>query len=138
MGRNALFMVSAIALMLFTFQSCRVIFTDTGPLEIVAATDTVTLAWEGAGGTELVETPSAISHYELFYRPRGTREWDRLAESGGPTPIYTIRRYQLAYGEYEFAVRSVRNDGRTSRMHTSVDHDAWPPGGWYLKWVPGD
>jgi hypothetical protein len=137
-GRNGLFTALAIVLMLFTFQSCRAIFTDTGPLEIVAAADTITLAWDGAGGSELTEIPSAISHYELFYRPRGRREWVRLAESGGPTPTYTIRRYQLSYGEYEFAVRSVRNDGRVSQIHTSVDHDAWPPGGWYLKWIPGD
>jgi hypothetical protein len=118
--------------------TCVSLSGDTGPVEIVAAADTITLAWDGSAGPELDEIPSSISHYEVFYRSRGGRQWVRLAESGGPNPTYTIRRYQLAYGEYEFAVRSVRNDGRASRMHTSVDYDAWPPGGWYLKWIPGD
>lgn len=119
-------------------SSCRMIFTDTGPLEVTVAGDVLMLAWDGEPESPVPETPSAPSHYELFYRERGARNWTKLAATGGLSAFYTITSNDLPHGEYEFAVRSVRNDGRTSDMHASGDFDAWPTGGWYVKWVPGD
>lgn len=117
-------------------SSCRMIFTDTGPLEVVRTGTSVTLSWDTSGDSSLSELPSAISHYEIHYRVFGTREWRRLGTTAGPDPFYTVRWPALFYGEYEFAVRSARNDGLVSELHTSTDYDAWPTGGWYLNWKP--
>ncbi len=117
-------------------SSCRLIFTDTGPLEVVQTGTSFTLSWDSSQESSLPDTPSAVSHYELYYRVLGGRDWHRLGTTSGPEPVYTVRWPALFYGEFELAVRSVRNDGLVSEMHTSTDYDAWPTGGWYLNWKP--
>lgn len=121
--------------------SCRLIFSDPGPLEIVETADALTLAWERemADVPEgIPDGPSSVERYEVFYRRYGQREWIRLGVASRIRPRFTVSRNRLGYGEYEFAVRAIRTDGVTSNLHASTDYDAWPPGGWYLKWVPGE
>jgi hypothetical protein len=40
----------------------------------------------------------------------------------------------LPYGVYEFAVTSVSTDGLESEIHSSLDDNADPAGGWFLDW----
>ena len=80
------------------------------------------------------DAPVDLSHYELFYRQRGQSEWTLYATQE-PTPTPRIR-VSLPDGEYEFALRWVGVDGRSSPMHLSTDGTAGRAdgerGGWYV------
>ena len=75
------------------------------------------------------------SHYHLYHRLRGEREWVFLAEAPADVqPRFTVAHDLLPYGTYEFAVSSFR-DGNESPLHTSMADDAQPGSGWYVRWI---
>lgn len=125
-----------VAGIILLLASCRLVISDAGPLEVAVTGSRFTLAWEEAKGPGVPDSPSGLRHYEVFYRPLGTLDWRLLGQTAGQQPVYTVAWPSLTYGEYEFAVRSVSQDGVVSEMHGSRDFDAWPPGGWYLNWKP--
>lgn len=132
---------SARALALITFLvlalgSCRLLGGDSGPLEVTATGSSVTLGWDAPPAPPIPNSPQAVTHYAVYYRPYGTHGWYELGETEGPETSYTISQDELDPGDYEFAVRSVRTDGERSAMHSSGDFDAHPTGGWYLNWEP--
>lgn len=136
---RALAAILLVVMTMATLGSCRQLFgSDTGPLEVAASGAEVTLAWDPASTSQISETPSAVNHYKIYYRAYGSQGWASLGATDGPVTRYTISQDDLDYGQWEFAVQSVRNDGRQSQMHSSSDFDAWPTGGWYLNWQPAD
>ena len=69
--------------------------------------------------------------YNVYYRNHGDIDWIWHGAAASDNPEY---RVSLADGEYDFAVSSVGPDDRESDLHTSLDENAYPAGGWYLIW----
>jgi hypothetical protein len=136
--RRALHVVAASFLVLFalTLDGCLFFTGDTGPIEIGVSGPEFYLGWDAASISQMSDTPSTVQSYVVYYRSFGTHDWFRLGTTQGPVSFFTIRSSDLAYGTYEFAVQSVLNDGRTSKLHLSSDFNACPAGGWYITWVP--
>ena len=86
---------------------------------------TFTLAWDHDG----------TAHYRVYAREAGTSEWQVLSDLLSE-PQFTVSEGQTPYGTYEFAVRSVSDDGRESDRHHSSDETAAPQP-WLLRWVAG-
>lgn len=116
--------------------SCLFFTGDGGPIEYTASGEEISLAWDPASSAEIAGTPSAVDHYELYYRQYGTHDWSLMGTTEGNVTTYTISSADVDYGRYEFAVRSVRVDGSVSDFHLSSDFEADPAGGWYLHWIP--
>ena len=106
---------------------------STGPVSIEFAGEALTLAWdENLKGIE--GTQSAITHFDVLYRPLGTLAWVYLQSTTGALPTITIQKQSVGIGKYEFAVQAVYGNGGKSDIHGSSDITANPPGGWYLNW----
>lgn len=76
-----------------------------------------------------------IDHYNLYYRLHGESAWTLLgSEPASATPSYTVTTADLDYGTYDLAVTSVDSSGVESDMHSSLDPNADPSGGWYVDW----
>lgn len=128
--------VAAIAVLLLaaaTLSSCQAILAQRGPARIVATGDTLTLSWD-ADQSAWPGSPSATEHFRVYVRPLGPGSWTFVRATQGFLPRITIHRFELAAGDYEFAVQAVYNNGDRSTLHTSTDYSAWPPGGWYVQW----
>lgn len=88
-----------------------------------------TLYWDVPTGT------ATIASYNIYYRDHGTGSWNFLnSVTASANPSYTVTSTMLPYGVYEFAVTSVSTDGLESEIHSSLDDNADPAGGWFLDW----
>lgn len=115
---------------------CRALLSEgNGPVEVTRVGPSATLGWDNPNPGALRETPSAVSHFEVYYRSYGTREWRKLGTAENAETTISFNNRNLPYGQYEFAVSAVRNDGKRSQFHLSSDFEAWPTGGWYFNWI---
>lgn len=127
MGRYACGL--AVVLMAFGTLSCSAARVHDSARGLTIVGPTLRLAWEAVSSSD-------FSHYEVFSRPRGTDRWTYLARVGpGRSPKLIVTPETLAYGTYEFAVRTVTRDGALSALHTSLDFDADPLSGWFVTWI---
>ena len=122
-----------LAATLLALPGCARLFGNTGPVPFVVQSDMILLAWD-AGRFSLPGEPSAVSHYNVYYRTYGTMNWELLQETPDSRTMTTIGSWQLDFGSYEFAVEEVYVDESASSLHTSTDLAAWPPSGWYIVW----
>ena len=133
MQLSRLFALVAIALLVLSLSGCRWMLSNSGPVPVVVAADSLGLAWD-ADDAQLGNQPSSVDHYNVYYRAYGTADWLLLRATKGSSPGTTITSSELDFGSYEFAVEGVYRDGSTSGMHGSSDFSAWPTGGWYVVW----
>jgi len=100
---------------------------------IVCQSDSIQILWDppsnsGYGGN--------VVYYELFYRIHGDIGWKLLEREIGISdlPGLYLRHESLGNGDFDFAVRSVSDNGNKSELHSSLDSTANPSSGWYLRW----
>ena len=106
-------------------------------VEYVVKSDRIVLAWDpppsGSFG------PTAPVKYAVYYRPRGESDWVLLGEvDATESPEFTVWHEGLGNGLWEFGVRTMAAEGRTSLLHSSVDETASPFGGWHVHWIRTD
>jgi hypothetical protein len=95
----------------------------------LARSGNVTLEWD--------ETDSSSSDYVLYVRERYTKDWHEMGTvfSGNVEYSFSSLPDDLpSVGMYEFGVTTQNSFGTESDMHSSLDPDAIPTGGWYLYW----
>jgi hypothetical protein len=121
-----------LALSLAAVQTCRI--GGPGPLTPVFVTgDSVTLAWDPPSPAP----GSDVTAWRIYSRVHGTAGWTEVDEIPADEGTrYTITRGELGEGDFDLAVSAVDTLGRESAPHSSTDTDAWPVGGWYLRWRP--
>ena len=132
--------VSALAVLYVvtsgTLTGCRALVSQgSGPVWVTHVGPSAALGWDNPNVAALPETPSAVSYFEVYYRRYGRREWRELGTTENAETTISFTNTDLPYGQYEFAVSAVTNDGKRSELHLSSDFDAWPTGGWYFNWI---
>jgi len=130
---SRLFALIATALLALSLSGCRWLLSNSGPIPVVVAAESLGLAWD-SNESQLPDQPSSVDHYNVYYRPHGTADWRFLHATEDDTAGTTIVSSELDFGSYEFAVEVVYRDGTTSARHGSSDFSAWPTGGWYVVW----
>ena len=109
------------------------------PDEIVLWGNELILSWDPPAAT--LGSPQTES-YSLYYRPFPSffgGDWTALGTvSARGTTSFHVDGAALEPGKYEFAVRSVDEQGSYSDYHKSTDGDADPPTGWYVNWLGGN
>ncbi len=130
---SRLFALVAIALLVLSLSGCRWLLSNSGPVPVVVAADSLGLAWD-VDDAQLGDQPSSVDHYIVYYRVYGTADWVLLHATEDGSPGTTITSSMLDFGSYEFAVEEVYRDRSASGMHGSSDFSAWPTGGWYVVW----
>ena len=103
---------------------------------LIKRSDDIVLAWDPPAPQfdregELIPVES----YNVYYRDHGDIDWVMLGSTlAVDNPEFTVYHSALDNGEYDFAVSAVGLDDLESALHTSIDRDAYPAGGWYLIW----
>ncbi len=111
------------------------LYDDIGATPVVIGRDAFALAWE-AEEPAIPELPSAVNHYNLYARTLFSKEWELIQETDGFTQKTFLSVGRLGgSGSYELGIAEVLNDGTIGEVHSSLDFDARPVGGWYLKAV---
>ena len=117
------------------------LFGEPGPLAIAVAADSLTLGWDQEPDT-LWNVEAGIGAFRVYVRERGTRDWTFVSEIETTVePTFTVSSADAFAGraeaelQFEFGVSSVTRDGEESMIHSSVDFDAQPRGGWYVVWT---
>jgi len=105
--------------------------------EISRSSSTLTLAWD-------YDTPASIDHYNLYYRvhvysslydnDNVTSNWVLLDTVSADSAEFVIDHSLLGDGSWDFGVTAVNSDGEESEIHSSLDQEAIPETGWFLRW----
>ncbi|TVR63896.1 MAG: hypothetical protein EA426_00700 [Spirochaetaceae bacterium] len=114
-------------------------FGEPGPLPITIDQERITLGWDSSSGA-IAHAESAVESFNFYYRDRGTRDWSLVSSvAAGENPTFTLVADSVlgerTSGEFEFGVSSITRRGEESRIHSSIDFDAKPRGGWYIVWT---
>lgn len=116
-----------LLILLLLVTSCKPVL-DTIPIDpdpvvidqyeaIYKTSETITLEWDGESDV-----------YNVYYRIHGQEIWEILLES--TSSFIEINKELLGKGEFDFGV----SIGYDQEIHSSLDIDAIPEGGWYLIW----
>ena len=109
------------------------LYDDIGATPVVIARDSFALAWE-AEEPAIPELPSAVNHYNIYARTLFSKQWEFIKETDGFTQKISLSVGRIGgFGSYELGIAAVLNDGTIGEVHSSMDYDARPVGGWYLK-----
>ncbi len=117
---------------LFILQNCT--WSKFEPSQLIIESDHIDLEWDPPPPRESEVLP--IVSYKIYYRIHGMPYW-RLFDivPASQFPKRTIYHSELGNGTFDFAVSAVLQDDRQSGIHSSLDLDADPTGGWYIIWV---
>lgn len=124
---------TAVLIFIFILSGCPGLFSSFGPLPIEYSAEILNLSWDDNGGG-IEGIPSAVDHYDLYYRSLGMVSWVYLMSTSDNQTTASVSQTRTGYGKFEFAVQTVHENGLKSKLHTSADLSAWPPGGWYVNW----
>ena len=126
------FFVLLVFLFFLLFHGCQLIENE--PAQIVIDSEYIQLEWDPPSINEKDVSP--IVSYRVYYRIHGMTNWKLLdiipAEQN---PTYTIYHSEFGNGSYDFAVSAMTSDYRFSNLHSSLDLNADPIGGWYIVWL---
>jgi len=116
-------------------QSCSLPTGGAAPLRVFSRS--ITLAWDPPRG--VLPGPYALECYFVYWRPHLGAGWNLLAQvPAGDHPEVRIAHDDLGDGAYDLAVVGMDEGGRMSPVHSSLDAEADPFGGWYLIWAESD
>ncbi len=110
-----------------------------GPLEIGVRQNDIKLAWD-YDPKRVVRDGETVTHFRLYYRERGTREWVMDREVRARENLEFMISADAVLGSQRsrklvFGVSSVTKAGTESPIHSSTDLKAKPYGGWYVHWT---
>jgi hypothetical protein len=130
--KKIVFLVILISVLGVFFYSCQY---TAKPQQITVHNDTITLSWDLPDFSAL-EAISPIVSYKVFYRRHGDFLWLLIAEIEAKERLeYTLNHDDIGDGLYEFAVSAINEKNCMSMLHTSIDQNASPFGGWYVLWI---
>ena len=130
--KKIVFLVILISSLGVFFYSCQY---TAKPQLIVVHDDTITLSWDPPDFNTL-EVIWPIVSYKVFYRRYGGFSWSLIAEVEAKQRLaYTLNHDEVGDGLYEFAVSAMNEKNYMSTLHTSIDQNANPFGGWYVLWL---
>ena len=96
--------------------------------EIFLSGEAFTMAWDASGSDN-------VATYTVYIREFGTDLWLVFSSVDvSETPNLIIEPSMLQEGEWEFGVSEVHTTGEEGDIHSSLDANAIPTTGWYLKW----
>jgi len=115
--------------------ACACAFPVGGVYPVRVSSRTLTLAWDPPAG-QFPTGDFAAYTYRLYYRAHGSTGWLFFGETPArQSPTFILKYQDFGAGSYDFAVTTVNVVGAESRLHTSLDTQADPVGGWYLVWM---
>lgn len=104
-----------------------------GSFPVRSSSDTITLEWDPP--VRQFPSQAVVTRYCIYVRIHGSRQWRVFAQiPAASRPVLKISHADLGRGEYDFAVQSINETGQESQLHSSLDLQADPTGGWYLIW----
>jgi hypothetical protein len=116
-------------------QSCSLPAGNSAPLTVFSRS--ITLAWDPPGG--VLPGPYALASYFVYWRPHLGAGWRFLARvPARDAPEVRVEHDVLGDGVFDFAVMCMDESGNVSPIHSSLDAEADPVGGWYVIWVGSD
>jgi hypothetical protein len=104
------------------------------PTQIISGAETIKLTWDVP--LELLNKLSVIRAIRVYYRNHPDGVWTFLHEVPiSSTPVILLHHNEIGNGIYDFGVCYVYKNNLISPLHSSLDDDALPIGGWYLMWI---
>ena len=127
---------------LLALGGCRwlqdVNFVSADSRQIVHLSDQLTIAWDPPA-VNIPGSQSEVAAYRIYYRKHGTAYWRSLdIIEASRHPQYTIKHEILGDGLYEFAISAISVKGGSSPLHSSLDINADPMGGWHVLWLKSE
>ena len=126
--------ISVLALFLacIAFTGCSLPTSEEYGIQV--GTKSITLEWDPP--PSIFTIPQlAVSQYFVYIRSHGTATWRQIGGvPASENPGITIYHADYGNGWYDFAVASCNYLGEESGLHSSMDANARPFGGWFLKW----
>jgi len=120
---------------LLVFYGCD---SSQEPVQLIVKSNEVTLEWDPPA-LHLETGPMSISSYNVYYRVHNTETWNLIDTIDAVSyPSYTIQHSLVGDGLFDFSVSAVAENGEESNLHSSVDPNADPVGGWFLLWVKSE
>ena len=123
-------------LLVFLIAGCELsldfLYDEIGATPVIIARDSFLLGWE-AEDPDIPDLPSALHHFNIYTRELHSKRWILLKETAGFKLMTTLSVVEMGgYGSYELGIAEVLNNGTVEEIHSSMDFDARPAGGWYL------
>lgn len=104
------------------------------PVMIFQNGSSLRLAWDRVT-TDIEGNQTYIDFYEVYYRPHGTTEWTLYDTCPDiEDPWLEVYHNRVGDGYWDFGVLAVDMEDQDSTMHSSLDQNAVPAGGWYILW----
>ena len=127
---------------LLALTGCRwfqdINFVSADSRRIVHLSDQLTIAWDPPA-VNIPGSQSEVAAYRIYYRKHGTAYWRSLdIIQARSHPQYTIKHEILGDGLYEFAISAISVKGGSSPLHSSLDINADPIGGWHVLWLKSE
>lgn len=137
MHRNIfkIFLYSVLILIIVVSTgSCSFLFSNmTHAMEIIVKGNYFTIEWDNP---VYLEKTDNIQSYRIYIRRHGYHYWQQVDEVEYlKGPSCTIKRNDFPPGKYDVGVSAVNHEGMESAIHSSMDTDASPQGGWYIFWI---
>ena len=117
---------------LFFIQNCQWIEYESA--QVVVDSEYITLEWDPPDVNKNIDSP--VTAYRIYYRVHEMQYWTLIdVIPAEQYPKYKVYHSKLGNGVYDFAIRAVVSNGRISSLHSSLDLNADPLGGWYVVWM---
>jgi hypothetical protein len=108
-------------------------FPTSADAPLIVRSSSIMLAWDPPATAAFAEIP--IASYYVYWRPHPGGGWCLAGQvAADSSPRLRIEHDDLGNGAFDFAVTSIDAMGNESPLHSSIDADADPFGGWYLVW----
>jgi hypothetical protein len=125
-----------ICLTIILFSSCSL--PTSGEYGIEVRTKRITLEWDPPPAA-FSALPSAVSQYYVYFCTHGSRAWHLIGcVTSSENPSIELDHSDFGNGRFDFAVIVENYEGGESRLHSSMDANARPFGGWYINWNYSD
>lgn len=116
----------------FLFANCFspiIIYTPEKPKKQIAILgDSFSLLWNKPDDLDPIS-------YNIYYKQHKTKIWKYLGTTLSDTTEFKIDYINLDNGiYYDFGISAVYSTGESS-IHSSLDNDAIPNPGWYIRWI---
>jgi hypothetical protein len=122
--------------LVLTFSACPLLLREA--TSVASSAKSITLEWDPPADAPPFG-PLAVAGYKVYVRHHGSTEWRPCGlVPAGEHPHVELLHADLRDGHFDFAVTTISQAGAESPLHSSLDAETSPFGGWYLVWTRGE